>query len=183
MSLIRGLVACSDLTGYAKFAVKKSEEEIFKILSVYYEFIGDVVAPARGSVIKFMGDGALMFFPEDATDEGVRALFKIQADGDRFLAAHDCPCRHHVRAHFGPVYLGEIGTRDDKRTDMFGSTINTMFLLKAAGSAITPEAFRKLSPETRKLFKKHTPPITYIPLEQSHRDLVFARKHEERMQL
>jgi adenylate cyclase len=147
MSLVQGLVACSDVAGYAKFAAKKSEEDVFRLLSSYYEFIGDIVAPSHGRVIKFMGDAALMFFPESATDEGVRALLKLQADGDHFLGGRDCPCRHHVRAHFGPVYLGEIGTRDDKRTDIFGSTINTLFLLKAPGSAITPEAFRKLGPK------------------------------------
>ena len=38
------------------------------------------------------------------------------------------------------------------------------------GFAMTPEAFRKLGPETRKLFKKHTPPVVYIPIEQPHRD-------------
>jgi hypothetical protein len=33
---------------------------------------------------------------------------------------------------------------------------------------MTPPAFRALSPETRKMFKKHTPPVTYIALEDSH---------------
>jgi hypothetical protein len=36
--------------------------------------------------------------------------------------------------------------------------------------ALSPQAFRKLEPETRKLFKKHTPPVTYIPVEERHRD-------------
>jgi hypothetical protein len=45
-----------------------------------------------------------------------------------------------------------------------------MFLLKTQGFAITPEVFRKLTPETRKLFKKHTPPVTYIPIGHPHRD-------------
>jgi class 3 adenylate cyclase len=170
MSLVQGLVVVSDLTGYAKFAARKSEEEVFHLLSAYYELVGDIVESARGRVIKFMGDAALILFAANDADAGVRAMLRLQEEGDRFLAARDCSCRHHVRAHFGPVYLGEIGTRRDKRTDIFGATINTLVLLKAPGSAITPEAFRKLAPETRKLFKKHTPPITYIPLTHPHRD-------------
>jgi len=170
MKTIEGLVACSDLTGYAKIATKKTEEDLFHLLSDYYELVGDMIAPASGRVIKFMGDATLMFFPESSADAGVRALLMLQSSGDRFLVERNVTCRHHLRAHFGPVCLGEIGTRTDKRSDILGSTVNTLFILKAAGFAITPEAFRKLTPETRRLFKKHIPPVIYIPTSQPHRD-------------
>jgi class 3 adenylate cyclase len=139
-------VACSDLTGYAKLTGKLSEEELFRFLADYYEFIGDTIIPASGTVIKFMGDGALFTFPEDQADAGVRALLKLQVEGDKFMAARGLSSRHHLRAHFGPIQQGPLGTRDDKRLDVIGSTVNTMFLLKASEFAITPEAFRKLKP-------------------------------------
>ncbi len=170
MSTIQGLVACSDLTGYAKLSAKKSEEEIFHLLSDYYELVGEIIAPAQGNVIKFMGDAALMLFPEDAADAGIRALLLLQSRGDAFLSERGVACRHHIRAHFGSMCIGPLGTRDDKRRDVLGATVNTMFMLKTTGFAMTPEAFRKLAPETRKLFKKHTPPVVYIPTEQPHRD-------------
>jgi class 3 adenylate cyclase len=170
ISTIQGLVACSDLTGYAKFAASRSDEEMFQLLSDYYEFVGDIIAPASGKVIKFMGDAVLMLFPDLATDAGVRALFDMQNKGDQFLSDHQAPCQHHIRAHFGSLCFGEIGTRRDKRSDIFGSAVNTVFTLKTRGLAITPEAFRKIDPETRKLFQKHTPPVTYISLSEPHRD-------------
>ena len=86
------------------------------------------------------------------------------------MAGRGVACRQHIRIHFGPMCSGLLGTRDDKRLDIIGSTVNTMFMLKSTGFAMTPEAFRKLGPETRKLFKKHTPPVVYIPIEQPHRD-------------
>jgi len=101
MSTIQGLVACSDLTGYAKLSAKKSEEEIFHLLSDYYELVGEIIAPAQGNVIKFMGDAALMLFPEDAADAGIRALLLLQSRGDAFLSERGVACRHHIRAHFG----------------------------------------------------------------------------------
>ena len=168
MATVQVLVAFSDLTGYAKVAGKLSEEEIFGFLSDYYEFVGDAISPAGGRVIKFMGDGALMIFPEPQADAGIRALLALQREGDKFLSGRGLGCRHHIRAHFGAVRQGELGTRTDKRLDVIGSTVNTMFLLKASEFAITPEAFRKLKPETRKLFKKHTPPVTYIPTGHAH---------------
>ena len=130
MSVIQGLVACSDLTGYAKIAARKSEEEIFRLLSDYYEFVGDIIASASGIVIKFMGDSALMLFSETVADAGVRSLLALQSQGDRFLSERNVPCRHHLRAHYGPVCFGEIGTRTDKRPDIFGSTVNTLSCLK-----------------------------------------------------
>ncbi|MCE0521360.1 MAG: adenylate/guanylate cyclase domain-containing protein [Methylacidiphilales bacterium] len=170
MTTIQTLVACSDLTGYAKLTGKLSEEEIFYFLSDYYEFVGDTIAPSGGRVIKFMGDAALMTFSEVHADSGVRSLLALQGQGDKFLSNRGISCRHHIRAHFGSIQQGELGTRTDKRLDIIGSTVNTMFLLKASEFAITPEAFRKLKPETRKFFKKHTPPVTYIPLSLSHKD-------------
>jgi len=170
MATVQALVACSDLTGYAKFSSKLSEEELFRFLSDYYEFVGDTIASCSGRVIKFMGDAALITFPEAQADAGVRALLTLRAEGDKFLALRSLPCRHHLRAHFGPIQQGELGTRTDKRLDIIGSTVNTMFMLKASEFAITPEAFRKLTSETRKFFKKHTPPITYIPVNQLHKD-------------
>ncbi len=170
MKSVSSLVACSDLTGYAKLTNSKSEEEIFHLLSDYYEFVGDTIAPANGTVIKFMGDAALMVFPESSVDSGVEALLSLYTEGDRYLSSQGIPCRHHIRAHFGTVLMGELGTRTEKRLDILGSEVNAMFLLKAAGFAITAEAFRKLGKETRAHFKKHTPPITYIPLNQPHKD-------------
>lgn len=170
MPAIQALVACSDLTGYAKLTSKLSEEDVFLFLSDYYEFVGDTIAPSGGRVIKFMGDAALMTFPETQVDAGIRSLLALQVEGDKFLTKRGLVSRHHIRAHFGVIQQGELGTRTDKRLDIIGSTVNTMFLLKASELAITPEAFRKLAPETRNFFKKHTPPITYIPVGHSHRD-------------
>jgi class 3 adenylate cyclase len=168
MTTVQALVACSDFTGYAKLANKLSEEKIFRFLSDYYEFVGETIAPSGGRVIKFMGDSALMVFSADQADAGVRSLFALQDEGDKFLSARGLPSRHYIRAHFGPVQQGELGTRADKRVDIIGATVNTMFLLKDTGFAITPEVFQVLQPETRMLFKKHTPPSTYIPSDEPH---------------
>jgi class 3 adenylate cyclase len=165
---IQGLVACSDLTGYAKYAAKKTEEEIFQLLSDYYEQVGEIIAPAEGKVIKFMGDAALMLFPEESSNLGVHALLQLQSQGDAFLSAREVPCRHHVRVHFGSMSRGPLGTHEDKRVDILGSTVNAMFLLKSTGFAMTPEVFRQLEPETKELFRKQSD--IYIPIENPYRE-------------
>ncbi len=98
------------------------------------------------------------------------SLRRLQAVGDAWLADHDTPCRHIIKAHVGPVYCGQVGTRMEKHFDVFGETVMTAALLPSHGLAITPQLFRQMGPSTRKLFKKHTPPVTYIPVEERHQD-------------
>jgi class 3 adenylate cyclase len=86
------------------------------------------------------------------------------------MESRGIPCRHRIKAHFGAAVCGPIGTKTEKRFDVYGQSVNTAATLKSNGMAISPQVFRKLDPETRKLFKKHTLPVTYIPVEESHRD-------------
>jgi len=163
------LVAFFDLAGFSRFAQSRSDQEVFAVLSEYYELIGDIVEGAGGRVVKFMGDAGLIIFPEDRVDDGVLALRELQGRGDRWLVERDSPCRQIIKIHFGEMVCGEVGTRGEKRFDVFGMAVNTAALLKSNGFAMTSQTFRKLAPDTRKLFKKHTLPITYIPVEESHR--------------
>ena len=57
-----------------------------------------------------------------------------------------------------------------KRFDIIGDNVNITATLKSNGFTISVETFRKLKKETRQLFKKHTPPITYIDVEEQHKD-------------
>ncbi|MHC4606673.1 MAG: adenylate/guanylate cyclase domain-containing protein [Planctomycetota bacterium] len=164
------LVAFFDLTGFAKFARKATSREAFDMLSDFFELVGDSVEESGGKVVKFIGDAGLVVYPEDRADEGVRALHALKAAADRWLAGRGLASRVHIKAHFGPVTCGPVGTRSEKRFDVYGETVNTAATLPSHGLSITPQAFRKLGPETRKLFKKHTPPVRYIPVEEGHRD-------------
>ena len=162
------LVAFSDLSAFTRVVQGQSEGEIFALMTGYYELVGDVIAAGGGKVVKFIGDAALLVFPDDGIDAGVLALRALKERGDQFFAARDKPCRHAIKVHFGPVFCGLIGTRDDQRFDLFGHAVNIAALLPANGLALTPQVFRRLAPETRQHFKKHTPPITYIAVADSH---------------
>lgn len=164
------LVAFFDLTGFARFARNHSEQEIIDTLSAYYQFVGDIIEGSGGKVVKFIGDAGLIVYPEADVNQGVLALKTLKEAGDSWLADHNMASRNIITAHFGPVFCGMVGTRTDKRFDVFGETVNIAATLKSNGLAITPQVFRKLDSDTRKLFKKHTPPITYIPVTESHRN-------------
>ncbi len=160
------LVSFFDLKQYARFARTQSPRENFDFISEYYEFVGDILEPCGVEIVKFIGDAGLVVCPEGRVNEGVLGLLRLKKEGDSWLADRGSPCRHIIKAHFGSAWCGEVGTRSKKRFDLFGLTVMTAAVVRSSGFAMTPQLFRKLDPASRKAFKKHTPPVTYIPVEQ-----------------
>ncbi len=147
-----------------------NEDNLFDLMSDYFELTGDIIETAGGKIVKFIGDESLIVFPEDKVDEGVQALKKLKDETDSFFKEKDLSCRLGVKMHFGQVICGRLGTKTDKTFDILGDNVNYAARLQSYGFAMTPQVFRKLKKKTRTLFKKHTPPIRYIPVEESHKD-------------
>ena len=164
------LIAFSDLAGFSSAVRGLDELALFQTMSDYFEYLGQTVEEAGGTLIKCMGDAALFMFPESCADAGVKALWRLCREGDQWLLAHGLKCCHYIKVHFGPVVTGPMGAKGSKRFDVYGHTVNVAATLQSSGLALTAQAFRKLSPQTRKLFKKHTPPITYISIDARHKN-------------
>jgi class 3 adenylate cyclase len=165
------LVGFYDLTGYTKFSAAHEPGQVLDLMAGYFTLTGRIIAEAGGKLIKTLGDAGLaVFFAEDA-DVGVRAMRRVQADGDAWLAERGYKARALVKLHAGPVALGMVGAPGAEILDIYGKTVNTAAALPSAGFAMTPAAFRALKSETRALFKKHTPPVSYIAAEDARRGL------------
>ena len=150
------LVAFCDLTNYAKMSRKINETELFLYLSNLYEIIGEIIEPSGGQVIKFIGDAALITFDENNIDKGIVTLKKLKTEIDSYNQKIKVDSQMIIKVHFGQVATGMIGTKNKKMYDIFGDVVNIAATLPSNGYAISAETFRKLKPETRKLFKKHT---------------------------
>lgn len=90
----------------------------------------------------------------------------MQTVGDAWL--RDAGYGGHVRTvmHAGTAAVGRIGAEGREQLDVIGSDVNIVGAMRADGRfAVTPALFRKLSADKRKLFKKHTPPVSYIGLD------------------
>ncbi len=162
------LVAFSDLTNFSRVSSALAAGEVFRLMDGYAEFAGGIVEGAGGRVVKVMGDALMIAFPAEEADAGVAGLMKLKEEGDAWMAERGHPCRHRIKAHVGPVHAGPMGPVSAKRFDLYGPTVNIAATVASRGFAMTPPVFRKLGPETRKRFKKHTPPVVYIPVEESH---------------
>ncbi len=164
------LVGFFDLTRFLKFVQQHNNQEVFEVLSAYFEFAGDIIEGSGGTIVKFLGDAGLVIYSANKVNDGVLALLSLKKDGDAWLADHHLPCRNKISAHFGPVVCGHLGTKTHKIFDIIGDTVNTAVMMNSGGLTLSTQVFRQLGSDTRKLFKKHTPPITYIPVDEPHRD-------------
>ena len=162
------LIAFTDLAGFTHAIRGMDDRAGFEIMSDYFEYLGEIIAIEGGRLVKCMGDAGLVVFPESCADGGVKALLRLRQKGDQWLIDHGLKCSHRIKVHFGRVVSGPIGAKGAKYFDVYGQTVNIAATVQSSGIALTAQAFRKLNSQTRKLFKKHTPPISYIPVEERH---------------
>jgi len=160
------LVVFCDLTNYAKIARNTNEIEIFRYLSEIYQITGEIIESSGGQVIKFIGDAALITFEENDIDHGIVALKKLKTEIDLYNQKIKYDSRLIIKAHFGKVICGMVGTKGRKNYDIFGNVVNTAARLSSDGYTISAEVFEKLKPETQKLFKKHASSPAYIGIEE-----------------
>ncbi len=161
------LIGFYDLSGYRRYAETAEPQRLLSTMSGYFALTGQILTGAGGWLIKTLGDAGLAAFPGGAVDAGVCAFQAVQSQGSDWLAHRGYKSHVVVKLHLGPVAIGRVGSPGEEILDVYGKTVNVAATLPSTGLAMTPAVFRSLQPETRKLFKKHTPPITYINAEDS----------------
>jgi class 3 adenylate cyclase len=67
-------------------------------LDAFYEHTAAAVQAEGGRVVKFMGDAALIVFPETAVDRGVKTLMALKDSVDELMAQRGWGCRLIVKA-------------------------------------------------------------------------------------
>lgn len=163
------LVAFTSFSRFTAQVDRLADAEVARVMAAYYEMAGSRIHDAGGRVVKFIGDATLAVFPSDEADRAVLGLLALKDAADGLMAEQGWDCRLVVKAHAGPVAAGLFGAGADRRYDVLGKTVNVAARLESNGVALSAEAFRRLGPEVRQRFKKHTPPITYIRQEDAHR--------------
>jgi len=163
------LIVFAGFNRYTAQIERLEDLEVATVMNAWYELASNGITSAGGRVVKFIGDAMLAVFPPEAADRGALALLELKDTADRFMKERRWECNFVTRVHFGTVAAGDFGPRSDRRYDVLGKAVNTAARLDSSGVALSVEAFRLLGTEVRKRFKKHTPPMTYIRLEDEHR--------------
>jgi class 3 adenylate cyclase len=158
---LKALVALADQARFAQNTRGRPSAAVFADLNDFYRLVETAVEASGGLVIKFMGDAALIVFPEALAGDGIMALLRLKGDADAWFRARGIDSVLHVNAHFGEVTMGKMGSID--RLDIIGETVNICATLPHRGFTLSPQAFRCLRPDDRRLFHRFTPPVTYHP--------------------
>jgi class 3 adenylate cyclase len=162
------VIAFLDLSLFTQDARRHDDMQVADMIDAYYERVAAAAHAAGGHIVKVIGDGVLLVFDPAHGDEAITALLALKSDVDAWLAGERWQCRLVVKAHCDVVIAGGYGAAGNKRFDVIGNAVNLTARIAARSFAVSPQVFRLLSPETRQKLKKHTPPITYIPLEEPH---------------
>ena len=131
----------ADLVGFTTLAEDMTPEEVMAMLRAFHGRMENEVFRHGGCLEKFIGDALLATFgvpdggPRDATDALACArgmLAALQAWNREREAAGLTPLRMGVGLHYGPVVLGDIGSRRSMAFATVGDTINVASRLQAS---------------------------------------------------
>lgn len=163
-----GLVFMTDLSGFNRLMRELELSGSVELLKRFAEISWKHISGASGTLIKYIGDSALGYFPPEKIDEGMAALLAMQKEIEDSFSRDGRKTGLRIGAHYGPFAVCSFAPFDD-RADLVGETVNIAAMTGSGGQSnhrnrliITPEAFRKLGSETRKLFHKYTEPLVYL---------------------
>jgi class 3 adenylate cyclase len=157
------LIVFLDLTRFSFQSKQLGDAEVADTVDAFYQLVASAVATAGGKTVKFIGDAALVVFPEGAADTGVRMVLDLKPTVDRFMFERGWECRLEAKIHFGQVIAGEFGPAGDRRFDVIGRNVNATAMLPSNGITLSAHAFGKLSSELRTRVQTYSPKINVRP--------------------
>jgi adenylate cyclase len=127
-TLEAALMVC-DLRGFTVLSNRLPEDQILKLLNLYFDQVVPAITDCGGEILKFMGDAVLAYFHHrDGAAASCVAAFEAARTALARLAttASDDGCDLHagIALHYGRVSYGNIGS--GKRLDftVIGRDIN-----------------------------------------------------------
>ncbi|WP_413288938.1 adenylate/guanylate cyclase domain-containing protein [Bdellovibrio sp. HCB337] len=151
-------VALFDLTNFGSFYKSSSPQSVLAVLQEFSELSVKAVEKFGGRVIKFSNDSGIAAFPSDKVDQGVKAMIHLKTEIDQWAQKKIPASRLAMNGHVGPAAIGALGNNS---LEIVGEAVSMVYSMGKKQFVISPQTFRKLTPETRKEFHKYTPPIVY----------------------
>ncbi len=131
------LICFVDIGGWLRATEQKSRDEVFDLLTGFYEQVVPIAEEYGGRLVKLMGDAALIVWQaEEAAGaiEGARAMLAafdaLVAESIRHAEVSlSEPLNLHVAMASGPVIATEMGPPSIRRFDVIGDAVNNAALM------------------------------------------------------
>jgi len=148
-----------DLAGFTKAIAPLSSMQLAQLVDDFYRLMAEAVDACGGRVVKFVGDGCLAVFDEDAAVDAVRLVHDVVEPVRALGQVHGVALDVGANVHMSVVVEGEFGGR---ATDVVGAGVVHVFRMGAgAGIRISEPVYRQLPNDQRGPWKKQQPPATY----------------------
>ena len=128
------IIMFADVRNFTSMSESIPAKETFSILNEYLDYVTSAIHDNGGIIDKFLGDGIMALFPNDA-DKALRAAVQMQLEVRKFNEVRKMkkePAIHiGVGLHIGTVILGTVGTENRLNTTVIGDPVNLASRLEA----------------------------------------------------
>jgi len=133
---MRGAIWFCDLAGFTAMSESLSRDELIEVLNQFFDAMAEPIERRGGTILKFIGDGMLAFFPlpskmseqwevcRTAADAAREAAASIAGLNRRRLEAGLDPLSFGVALHVGDVMYGNIGAAHRLDFTVIGPAVN-----------------------------------------------------------
>jgi class 3 adenylate cyclase len=119
--------ALTSATGASKACAAHGDAATVVVLRAWYAQVAAAAEGAGGTLVKLMGDGALLTFPVDRVRDAIPALRALQATGTALWSRFDVRCRVQIKVGAGLLITGMFGAPGRERFDVYGHALNELF--------------------------------------------------------
>ncbi len=138
---VEAAIVVVDLRGFTSISDLWPRDDVIALLNDYFDALSDPIERHGGEILKFMGDGLLAIFPDDAA-----AATRAVADICRSMAGLNAgrqgrglePLGYGVGVNFGDVMYGNIGSRTRLDFTVIGPAVNVASRLETLTKTVDP---------------------------------------------
>ena len=138
---VEAAIVVVDLRGFTAISDLWPRDDVIALLNDYFDALSEPIDRHGGEILKFMGDGLLAIFPDDAG-----AALKAVADICRSMAALNEAragrgldrLGYGVGVNYGDVMYGNIGSRARLDFTVIGPAVNIASRLEALTKEVPP---------------------------------------------
>ncbi|WP_237479483.1 adenylate/guanylate cyclase domain-containing protein [Lichenibacterium dinghuense] len=124
---VEAAIVVVDLRGFTAISDLWPRDDVIALLNDYFDALSEPIEAHGGEILKFMGDGLLAIFPDDA-QAAIAAVAGIRAAmadlNVRRIAEGREPLGYGVGVNYGDVMYGNIGSRKRLDFTVIGPAVN-----------------------------------------------------------
>jgi adenylate cyclase len=129
-----------DIIGFTKYCATTTPERAFRALRSFLDTMAQIVFQHDGTLDKFVGDGLMATFgtpeqsPADAAD-AIRCAYAMRAANEvmnRRVGNDAVGFDIAIGVHWGPVFLGNVGSEHRMEFAVVGDTVNVASRLEGS---------------------------------------------------